>query len=171
MMTSKKKASHDPLPRSVLSLLHEPLLDPKDGHGARSARDVMILQKWKAAREGDDEALADLVKLVFKENLAELKAARGAYRHIVVGRRQMKMRSLVPVMSLLKMVTVETIEVPPQKEGYATVTRRKRIPFEDWFEVYALERDGLDQRVVEGVRQWIADGSVQRRSLVRDRHD
>ena len=49
------------LPRSILSSIHEPVFDPKDGHGARSRLDVIILRKWNAAKQGDDDELIDLV--------------------------------------------------------------------------------------------------------------
>ena len=73
-MPSKPK--YDLLPRSILSSLHEPLVDPKDGHGARSKHDLIILRKWEAAKQGDDEALIHLLKLIIRESLFELKGAR-----------------------------------------------------------------------------------------------
>lgn len=161
-------------PRSVLASLHEPLLDPKDGHGARSWRDVMILQKWEAARKGDDQALIDLVKHIVDENLAELKAAKtgkrvarfGPGKSAKPGTRsgdpQMKIRSLVPVMSLLRMISVETVTVTSERDGFAEVTRRQKIRFDAWFKEYALGRAGLDPKIVEGVQDWIDRGAIQR---------
>jgi hypothetical protein len=42
------------------------------------------------------------------------------------------------------------------------VTERQQIQLEPWFEEYGLERPGLDPEVVEGVRDWIARGGIQR---------
>lgn len=161
----KKKYKEEvvrPVPRSILASLHEPLLDPKDGHGARSARDVMILQQWQAARKGDDNELMELVKLIVREDLVKLKAARGSRQANVIGGVQAKMRSLLPVMSLLKMVDVEKVKVAPEYDGYCTVTLRDKVRFKEWFEEYALGRAGVDKTVVADVRKWQAEGGIQR---------
>ncbi len=156
-----KKTSYRPLPRSILSALHEPLFDPRDGHGARSAHDVMILQQWRAATKGDDEALIALLKLIVRENASQLNAARNTEQLISLPGR-MEIRSIGPAMAALGMVTIETIDVPPEFDGANPTTTRKKIVFEDWFEEYAFGREGVDPAVVERVRDWIARGSIHR---------
>ena len=157
-----KKSIDRPFPRSVLSSLHEPMLDPKDGHGARSERDVMILQMWKAARKGDDDILCALVELIVRESLTELKDARSTRRYIMLPGGNLRMRSLVPVMVMLGLISAEEVTVPPERDGYAEVTSLRKIMFADWFEDYAFNRPGVDPKVVEGVRGWIARGALQR---------
>lgn len=156
------KTTWHPLPRSVLSSLNELLLDPKDGHGARSMRDVMILQKWKAAQEGDDDALIHLLKLIIRENHAQLKAARHTRQFVTVAGGRVQMRSLVPVMTVLRMISVENVGVPREYDGCFQVTSRRKIIFEDWLEHHAFDRNGLDPILVDKVRRWIALGAIQR---------
>ena len=170
-MTRQSKCTHVPLPRSVLSPLDEPLFDPKDGHGARSWRDVLILRQWKAAVEGDDEALADLASLVVKENLAELRRARGTTRVIGGKVRRQQIRTLIPAMEVLGMIKTETIEVAPERDKNATVTKRKRILFEERFLDYVFGREGLDPGCVAEAREWIANGAIQRRGFTREMLD
>ena len=162
MGKKKEKISHRPLPRSILASLREPLLDPKDGHGARSARDIVILRKWAMAMKGDDDELLELLPLVFRENLAALKGARDTLRYIRRGVNNVQIRSVLPVMTLLGMIRAETVTVPPERDGFAEVTSRQKITFEDWFEEYALGREGLNEKTVADVRDWIARGAIQR---------
>ena len=158
-MREKKYKKVSPLPRSILSSLHEPLIDPRDGHGARSMRDVMILQKWNAAKKGDDDELVTLLRLIIGENLSQLRAAKRSKRIIALPAR-MEIRSVAPAMAALRMVTIETIEVEPEFDGANPATTRKKIIFEDWFEDYALGREGVDPKIVQHVRDWIARGSI-----------
>ena len=150
------------LPRSILSPLHEPLFDPKDGHGARSSHDAMILTKWKAAKAGDDGALADLLKIVVRENVAELKAAKGKEQWIRYGGGPYKIRSLIPPMTRLGMISSETVEVAPENSGHAIVTMRQKISLAPWFAEYAFEREGVKPEAVQAVVDWLADGGIQR---------
>lgn len=167
-MTKKiKKRSSKELPRSVLSFMGEPMVDPRDGHGARSARDLMILSKWKAfIKDRDRSALIDLINLAGAHDELKLKAARNTEVIVTQGRTHFEFRALEPAMLLLGMATVEDIEVAPERDGYRTVTKRKRIPFEEWFAKYALERPDVDPAVVKGVREWIENGSIQRPSRI-----
>lgn len=155
------KTTHDLLPRSTLEVLHEPVVDPRDGHGARSAHDLIILRKWKAAREGDDEALMDLVKHIAREDLAKLKGARKQRQWRRIG-AAVKIRSSIPVMVLLGMIQVEVVEVPAERDGHAMVTSRKAVTFTEWFANYAFERSGVDPRAVDEAKTWLANGGIQR---------
>ena len=150
------------LPRSILSSIHEPVFDPKDGHGARSRLDVIILRKWNAAKQGDDDELIDLVNYIVRADLAKLKAARKRRQTRVYGGGPMKIRSLIPVMKLLGAITTETVAVAPEFDGFPKVTTRKKIHFALWFEAYAFGRPGVDAKEVEGVRDWLAKGGIQR---------
>src|SRR6476620_4514509 len=126
----RSKPKYDLLPRSILSSLHEPLVDPKDSHGARSKLDLIILRKWEAAKQGDDEALVHLLKLIIRESLFELKKSRNKGQRIIHGGGSFKLRSLVPVMTRLGMITSQTVSVPPERDGYATVIERQQIQLE-----------------------------------------
>lgn len=155
------KTTYELLPRSILSVLHEPIVDPRDGHGARSAHDIMILRKWNAAKRGDDDELIDLVKHIVREDLTTLKAAR-KQRQVrrIIG--HMKIRTLIPVMMRLGMVKVESIEVQPEWDGYPTVTSRQAITLAPWFADHAFGRDGVDQKAIENAKSWLAQGGIQR---------
>lgn len=155
------KVTNEPFPTSIMGSMHEPLFNPRDGHGARSTRDVMILMQWQAARRGDDDALRSLVKLIVDEDLAKL---RGHYKTTYVQKRwgEVEIRSLAPVMALLGMISVETVSVPPERDGYTTTSRRQKISFEAWFEDFAFDRKGVDPKAIEGTRDWLARGGIQR---------
>ena len=160
MMPYKK--TYKLLPRSILSVLHEPVVDPRDGHGARSAHDIMILRKWNAAKKGDDDELIDLVKHIVREDLTTLKAARKQRQFCRTGGGPYKIRTLIPAMVRLGMIKAETVEVPPERDGCVTVTSRKKITFETWFANYAFGRAGVDPKAVENAMSWLAEGGIQR---------
>lgn len=156
------KTTYKLLPRSILSVLHEPIVDPRDGHGARSAHDIIMLRKWKAAREGDDDQLIDLVNHIVREDLTKLKGARKQRQFRYVGGGPIKIRSLIPPMRTLGMIKAETVEVPPERDGHVMVTSRQAITFEPWFATHAFERDGVDLNAVSDAKKWLADGGIQR---------
>ena len=152
-------------PRSILSSLDEPLLDPKDGHGARSKFDVMVLKLWQLAQAGGkegDAALYELLDIITDDDLATLKAARGKRQRVTYGGGAYKMRSLIAAMTRLRMISVETVAVPPERDGFSTVTERQKISVCEWFAAYAFERPGVCRSAVEGVCGWLADGGIQR---------
>jgi hypothetical protein len=148
-------------PRSVLSVLHEPLVDPRDGHGARSAHDIIMLRKWKAAMGGDDEALLDLVNYIVRENLSTLKSARKQRQVRTIG-GTLKIRTLIPAAKVLGMITAEVVEVAPERDGRIEVTSRQAITFRQWFATHAFEREGVDPAAVEHAKAWLAKGGIQR---------
>lgn len=156
------RTTYKRLPRSTLSVLHDPIVDPRDGHGAGSAHDIFILRKWAAAQKGDDDALIDLIKHIVREDLTKLKAARNQCEMRIVGGEPYKIRTLMVVMALLRMIKVETTEVPPERDGFVTVTSRKKITFEPWFANYAFERKGVDPQAVSHAKKWLDDGGIQR---------
>lgn len=156
------KTRYHLLPRSILSVLHEPVVDPKDGHGARSAHDIIILRKWKAAKAGDDDELIDLVNFIVREDLTTLKAARKQRQVCTIGGGPLKIRTLIPAARALGMITAELVEVPPEDDGRATVTSRQAITFSGWFASYAFERNGVDPAAVEDAKAWLAKGGIHR---------
>lgn len=149
------------LPRSILSVLHEPVVDPKDGHGARSVHDVMILRKWKAATQGNDDALIDLVCIIVRENLSTLRAARKQRQVRTIG-GTLKVRTLIPAAQVLGMITAETVEVPAEWDGRIEVTSRQAVTFAPWFAAHAFVRKGVDPVAVEDAKIWLANGGIQR---------
>jgi hypothetical protein len=156
------KTKYKLLPRSILSVLREPVFDPKDGHGARSAHDVLILRKWKAAREGDDQALIELVKHIVREDLTMLKAARKQEQLRTTGPGFLKIRTLIPAAKVLGMITTKTVEVPVEWDGRIQVTSRQAITFSDWFAKYAFGRKAVNPAAVEYATEWLANGGIQR---------
>ena len=156
------KTRYELLPRSILSVLREPVVDPKDGHGARSAHDIMILRKWKAARERDDDALIELVKHIVREDLTTLQSARKRKQICRTGPGFLKIRTVIPVAKVLGMITTKTVEVPLEWDGRVQVTSREAINFSDWFTKYAFEREGVDPEAVEYATTWLAEGGIQR---------
>jgi len=165
MSARKYKATDKPLARSILSSLHEPLYDLKDGRGAPTPHDVLILRKWASARNGGPDAkraLMDLLKFIFDENFAELKSGRQFQIRRRFGTSRLQTWSIIPAMALLKLVTVETVEVAPERDGHATVRERKKVLFTDWFDEYALGRKGISPDAVARVRAWQDCGSIQR---------
>lgn len=149
------------LPRPILSVLHEPLVDPRDGHGARSTHDIMILRLWKAARAGDDGALVDLVKHIVREDLSTLRAARKE-RQWRVEECTVKVRTLIPAAKALGMVTTEKVEVPPEWDGPNQVTTRQAITFVPWFADHAFKRERVSAAAVDYAKAWLASGGIHR---------
>jgi hypothetical protein len=156
------KTTYELLPRSILSVLHEPIVDPRDGHGARSVHDIMILRKWNAAKRGDGDELIDLIKHIVREDLTTLKSARKQRQICRIGGGPYKIRTLIPVMVRLGMIKVETIEVSPERDGHLMVNSRQRITLEPWFASHAFERDGVDPQAIDQAKTWLANGGIQR---------
>jgi hypothetical protein len=148
--------------------MNEPLIDPRDGHGARSASDVILLNKWNLALKQDRRAIIELVNLAGAHSQRKLKEARDTCVVTPCGIERFELRALAPAMTALGIAKVEEIEVPPERDGFRTVTTRKRIILEERFIDYALGRPGVDPKVVDGVRKWIAAGSIQRPCRLTD---
>ena len=77
------KTTYSLLPRSILSVLHEPVFDPRDGHGARSAHDIMIRVSGRRRRTAT--MTTDRSHQAHRSRgLREVKAARKQrqFRHI-----------------------------------------------------------------------------------------
>lgn len=152
---SVPKTRNNP-PLESPTILRGAIMDPRDGHGARSWHDVIILQMFREAMKGDEAALVGLLHEIASDHQRSKKKRKTSPDNDLEWiEDQYAMRPLAPVMEVLGMITItNTVD---EHSGKAA----DRVTLTDWFAEFVSLLSEVDQQCLEEVRTWLNTGGHQ----------